>query len=566
MIVEHNLKGSIISKEVKDASFILTNSKGAYLYLSEKPVSKYQGFFFNKNHKMFRTIANIMPDPYLKLTKLVNHFSHVIFERGKVKEEFFLPDMKDTFVYTVQNYSGDIIVDLDCYETNSTEHNAYYNITLHNNKVMVEYESEGNYKFYLLFKFQGMVPVMVKKLKKQTYALDKKHGDNYVREVFTGFKFKVNGHGKLVVACSFNKKIALKNVNYCFRNYEQLKSEKHNKLFFNNKIKDKDVMMAYNAAVNSLNSLYAQVNNEQGIYAGLPWFYQFWARDELISLNVFKHVCGRRNETRSILKRHLSSIEHDGRIPNRIPGMALSSIDAIGWFYYRFNKKIKLKEVIDALNKYHIKNGYLVAEPNETWMDSRERKGAMVEIQALLLNMYKLLGNRGSELKLKQKVKKEFWNGKYLADGLGDWIIRPNIFIAAYVYPELLSKKEWITCFQFVLDDLWNDWGGLASVDKNSKFYEPISTYKVPLSYHNGDSWYYINNMAALVMKKLGAKQFNNYIRKILAASTHEILWSGAVGHHAEVSSSIFQESAGCLMQAWSAAMYIELINELFQD
>ena len=83
-------------------------------------------------------------------------------------------------------------------------------------------------------------------------------------------------------------------------------------------------------------------------------------------------------------------------------------------------------------------------------------------------------------------------------------------------------------------------------------------------SYHNGDSWYFVNNIAAMVLARLDRGRYKKYIDKILKASTDEILWNGVIGHAAEISSACEQRSEGCLMQAWSAATYIELVDVLF--
>jgi len=133
--------------------------------------------------------------------------------------------------------------------------------------------------------------------------------------------------------------------------------------------------------------------------------------------------------------------------------------------------------------------------------------------------------------------------------------------LAAYIYPELLSKEEWTVCFRNALAVLWNDWGGLATIDKNSPLYCNEYSGEEPKSYHNGDSWFWLNNLAALVMFKINEKAFKSYITKILKASVNEILWSGAIGHHAELSSSKELKSEGCLAQAWSAAMFVELVD-----
>ena len=82
-------------------------------------------------------------------------------------------------------------------------------------------------------------------------------------------------------------------------------------------------------------------------------------------------------------------------------------------------------------------------------------------------------------------------------------------------------------------------------------------------SYHRGDSWFWINNLAALVLYKLDKNKFKKYIDKILKASTEEILWKGAISHHAELSSASKLKSQASLMQAWSSAMYVELIREM---
>jgi glycogen debranching enzyme len=155
--------------------------------------------------------------------------------------------------------------------------------------------------------------------------------------------------------------------------------------------------------------------------------------------------------------------------------------------------------------------------------------------------------------------------GKYLADGAEDDAIRPNVFIAAYAYPELLSKKEWIACFDQILPRLWLDWGGISTIDVSHPFFVANHTGENSKSYHSGDSWFWLNNLAALVLFAFDKKKYKNYIQHVLKASTQEILYEGVVGHHAELSGASEFKPAGSLVQAWSAAMYVELIEELFR-
>ena len=127
----------------------------------------------------------------------------------------------------------------------------------------------------------------------------------------------------------------------------------------------------------------------------------------------------------------------------------------------------------------------------------------------------------------------------------------------------MLSKAEWTICFKTSLSKLWLSWGGLSSIDKKHLLFCKEYSGEKNKSYHRGDSWFWINNLAALVMNRTNKKQFKKYIDKIIQASTKEILYSGAVGHHAEVSSASKLKSQGCPVQAWSAALFIELIDEI---
>jgi glycogen debranching enzyme len=216
------------------------------------------------------------------------------------------------------------------------------------------------------------------------------------------------------------------------------------------------------------------------------------------------------------------------------------------------------------------------------------RKGIRLEIQALTLAMYKFmqylakLTKNDAQLKeykeleesFAKKVKNLLWTNSFLADGFDngerDNTIRPNVFIAAYVYPELLSKEEWVKCFETVLPRLWCDWadkgGGLATIDKESELFQKDYSGENNKSYHRGDSWYYLNCLAAIVMHKTDPEKFKKYVDDILKSSTNALLYNGIIGHLAELSSASHFESTGSLAQAWSEAFYIELINELYEN
>jgi glycogen debranching enzyme len=224
------------------------------------------------------------------------------------------------------------------------------------------------------------------------------------------------------------------------------------------------------------------------------------------------------------------------------------------------------------------------------------REGFRIEIQALRLKMYalmkelcKLTGDKKHseyerlEKNTKEAVKKVFWEPPVLIDGTDsegkeDRTIRPNIFIAYYIYPELLKLEEWDECFEYTLKRLWLSWGGLSTIDKRDKLFYDEYTGENNKSYHRGDSWFWINCLAAICMHRLdndlgktigftNEKKIGKYkiaIDKIIDACCEEILFKGFIGHHAELSSAKELRSEGCMCQAWSAAMFIELINEIY--
>ena len=239
-------------------------------------------------------------------------------------------------------------------------------------------------------------------------------------------------------------------------------------------------------------------------------------------------------------------------------------------------KSPEMAKCIEAIIKNYMKNGLIYNDGKETWMDTtineRGRAGFSIEIQALMLAMLNYSYNltkknryKKLESELKSNVIKQFWNNNILEDNLDNNAIRPNLFLAYYIYPQLFGNKDWEKCFDNALKALWLDFGGLSTIDKKSPLFVSSYTGENVQSYHHGDSWFWINNLAAIAMLRLNSKKYSNQINKILEASTLDILWKGIIGAHSELSSAEKLKAEGCLNQAWSNAMFVELIDCLFQ-
>ena len=132
----HSIKEDKISKDVETAKFLLTNKKGGYLYLDTVPSSRFQGFFFNDNFQLFKTLDNITIDK--PVTQIVNNFSSVVRHRGKIKEEFVFPNEYNSFIYELKNHKGEIIIDLDCRSLfDDSESDRFYNILVDKDKIII---------------------------------------------------------------------------------------------------------------------------------------------------------------------------------------------------------------------------------------------------------------------------------------------------------------------------------------------------------------------------------------------------------------------------------------------
>ncbi len=611
-LVVHRIDNEEIEKEVHNPSFLLTNKIGGYTSLSDYPISRFQGVFFNDNFEVFKVIENIFPINKGDVKKLTNNFYSVERERG-VKERFYMPFRHNSIVYELDE-ECEVQIDLDVRKAYDVrEFGKYYKIANENDKVIITFtkktdkredNSDGTkeYEIYVVIN-NGKEYEKLDEFYPIHYDYDmSRNSQPWERYVYKSIKIKAK---KLIISFGKNKQKAIEENKRIINDLDKIK--KGQKIYvqgFRRKIKDNEIKFANKAAEIGLFHLINNIKNKRGIYAGLWWFFQYWTRDEAVSTKALM-LEERFDLAKEILMRQVRNIKKDGRVPNRIPDSELESADGVGWVFKRVydfiemlhQKKLindylahkelieirnQLEKAIYSMQKHYVSDDFVHNAPKETWMDTEwngdTREGVRIEIQALQLSMYKLLQLVCKALKddisyknavelekrLKAKVRTHLFDGKYLFDGLNDPTVRPNVFLAHYIYPELLTKSEWIKCFEVALEKLWLEWGGIASIDKSHPLFCEQHTGQDNRSYHRGDSWFFLNNMAALCMARLSKNTFRRYIEKIIEASSKEILWHGIVGYHSEISSAKELQSKGCFAQAWSHALFIELIDEMY--
>ncbi|MFT4309123.1 MAG: amylo-alpha-1,6-glucosidase [Candidatus Woesearchaeota archaeon] len=323
--------------------------------------------------------------------------------------------------------------------------------------------------------------------------------------------------------------------------------------------------------------------------AGIPWFFQSWSRDTGISLHGLR-LAGLIEEYKEIIS---SLLRHTDRDTMSIPEGILRSIDApliaimrLDEAYDSFSQTERKSlrtiagRIIRRLESDHTREGLVWSETLETWMDTGDnefRRGACIEIQALMHRAYSFMEKtekketvkakyRKKKDALKKKVGKKFINNGIISDHITidnspAKDITPNVFLAYYYSPRLLEKKEWEDAFDNTIEDIYNkDVKGLfASISPKSELFESYHTGINNKSYHRGDSWYYINSIAAISLLDLNRKKYRDIAREIYDAAIIDLSEQGTIGYCSEITSFKVQEPRGCWAQSWSAAMLLEL-------
>ncbi len=602
MEVIDQVDGQAAEKVEEEASFMLTNNSGGFCLLSSSPKSRFEGVFFREGDNVYKAIDCLRI--HAPVTKLINHVWTVSRERKAIVENFFMPLHANAIVYEL-NEKFEFELVLDCKQIyDNRQWGRAYEITKEHGCLIIKFmkrnsKEEDNSEFdeefdiYVAVLADDLEYKLEERWEKFFYELDKERDSlPFDRHVFYACKLRCK---EAVFAFSTSKKKAVKEAKYVWRNRESLKKQKEEivtNLIHRKEIGDDETAVAYQCSLNAIDSMGV---DDSRISAGLPWFFQSWARDELICLKSLINM-EEYAKVKKILFKYLHMIGPEGKVPEKDIKPELNSADGTLWLFKRFEDFIEaleerkltrkymsrrdmhflsesLKNVVSQWIKYHVQDSLVINGPKETWMDTDwegdKREGARIEMQALFLSCLRLLRKidkeEDFEKELAKTVRKMFFNGKTLSDGALDTTIRPNVFIAAYVYPELLSRREWIKCFDSMLPRLWLNWGGLATIDKKNKLYTSHHTGEVPKSYHRGDSWFWINNLAAIVLNRLDGKKYKKYIDKILKASIYEMLYLGVTGYSAELSSAAELKSQGCFCQAWSSAMFIELIDEIYK-
>lgn len=592
--------------------FLLTNKKGSFLSLCSPSISKYNGLVtYDSEHDLLFKTVDLLSHRGIP-TCIINRISHVERQyKDGTHEQYW---MSSQALHYHLHGSGELILDLDMHrlDDNDTHGRTYLSsfdgdeLTIHYRKYTDDSQSQLVYERFLVVKGVTLFHALGTWVERQT-PYDRRRGEQASIWVYRVGTFPCADGANLVITSSNTKEKALEKARSVAEREEEIleSGEAYAKKAYNLP------KLEQNLALASLDSLVTRLKekNFAGIWAGLPWFTQFWSRDELISLGALIKNGGY-GFAKQMITRYCELLDEPMLHAQYPVGGALSA-DALGWLAKRTHQLLLQLEEEKQLGAYFTKlelaylrerfskvlrllfeqrdqDGLVINGPGETWMDAiyggDARDGARIEIQALTLSCLKLLvylEKKSRTLSLKilgltswqkkeqlfaERVKASFFKNGKLLDGVvkgkDDVTSRPNIFLAYYLYPELLTQKEWIAVFDDALGHLWLPWGGLSTIEQKDPLFMPSYSGVNDKSYHRGDSWYWINAVAALGMLTLDKKRYAKKLRAIVEASFKDLLFLGAIGHASELSSARHEEWGGTYAQAWSAAFLLEFLLE----
>ncbi len=354
-----------------------------------------------------------------------------------------------------------------------------------------------------------------------------------------------------------------------------------------------------------------------GIFAGLPWFNNYWGRDSFISLPGATYVTGNFTDAKEILRSYARFQERDvsnstyGRIPNLATPTSVqyNTADGTPWFvkgvdeyvrasndtgFYREMYPVVVRS-IDGTLRYHTDRSYFLTHADaETWMDAVGPDGPWSprgtranDIQSLWhgqltagANIAAALGDRArasqwsaiadSVMSHFQHAFVDHTSGRVAdhlkADDVPSTELRPNeLFCLDMIADEGVRRSMTAATLGTLVYE--HGTGTLAQTDSNFTpyhHYEPF--YVQDAAYHNGIVWTWLNGAAIHAAVRYGLQ---DVVYPVTKNMVHQILDRGCIGALSELLDAHPRPGeteprlSGTYVQAWSLA---EFIRSMYQD
>ncbi len=356
----------------------------------------------------------------------------------------------------------------------------------------------------------------------------------------------------------------------------------------------------------------------KGIYAGLPWFNEYWGRDMFIAMPGATLVTGQFEYTKEILKDFARLQDTDpasptcGRIPNRanLTTIMYNTTDGTPRYVMEVEELLRysgdqsfLKDIYpsvvlsidESISDHMDENGYLLHADADTWMDVK-RNGIPGSPRGNRANDIQYLWYRQLEAGVHlatlmgDNAHAEAW--QEVADRLArnfekDFCDKENILIYDHLNadgtPDLQYRPNQLYCFELIGDDIfkqkvtrrvWEElvypWGvsSLAQWDKQfHPQHENWHYYHKDDAYHNGTVWLWNNGIAMQRMIEYGQQET---AWKLFCNMNRQALKEGAVGSLSENADAHPREGSewagrsGTFLQAWSNSEHLRVWYQYF--
>jgi glycogen debranching enzyme len=354
-----------------------------------------------------------------------------------------------------------------------------------------------------------------------------------------------------------------------------------------------------------------------GIFAGLPWFNNYWGRDSFISLAGATYVTGNFGDAKKILRSYARFQERDtlsanyGRIPNLATPTSVqyNTADGTPWFvkgvdeyvcasndtaFYREMYPVVLRSIEGTL-RYHTDSlSFLTHADAESWMDAVGPDGPWSprgtranDVQALwyeqLCSAARIAFAVGDTehrsqwmaraLTLAANFRAAFVDSAHglvydhlTAHGTPSNELRPNqLFCLPLLPTERFGRLMTTTVLSRLVYE--HGTGTLAQTDSNFTPYHHYDPFYVQdAAYHNGIVWTWLNGAAIHAAVHYALQ---DVVYPVTKNMVHQILDRGCAGALSELLDAHPRTGeneprlSGTYSQAWSLA---EFIRAMYQD
>ena len=302
----------------------------------------------------------------------------------------------------------------------------------------------------------------------------------------------------------------------------------------------------FSAAIKSMENLVYD-RDGKGIIAGHPWFQNYWARDTYWTLLGLIDA-GHFELSHEILK---NFADKEG-FPNQISlegEYSAPNADAAPLFiiaadklrrHWKIDDKIEEK-IEEAFKELELENGIVQHDPEGTWMDTLERPSA-IDVQALWLKAAKIEDHASREAL--EKGLEKFFKKEKILDHLGE-------------NPSLSINPAVALMFNLAPERYIEDINAEFSSRHGARTRSVVDPGYDSSGYHTGSVWGLTTGWASAAnFRQNRDVQGLNLLEKLGSFTMRN-----QVGGFPEVVDAEDGSILGCGEQAWSAGMYVHVID-----